>query len=481
VTPEIHLPRNVEAEAALIGAMLIENKIIDSLPSALSVAHFYEPLHGRLFERIVSLFNEGKGVTAVTLKPFFENDEAMKEVGGIGYLAQLTGSGAGLIGAKDFAKQIIDLAILREVISVSRTLIESATDTSESIDPESLLDEAQSALEKINGTEADSKMAFSADACVDEVIAEWDQPSAGVACGCIPELDRALGKIRPTELVIVAGRPGSGKTALAVSYANGVARNALDPEDAGGGGVLFISHEMSALELGGRLIADTAAYSNPIDYSKIANGWLNAEERERITKLRNQMRKLPLEVIQTPTLTIPRLRGLVRRWKRIFEKRGVPMRLLVVDYLQLMSGSKKGRDENRTAEISEISRGLKQIAMDEQLGVLALSQLSRAVEQREDKRPRLSDLRESGSIEQDANKVVGLYSALYYHEQTKPSPGSPNFETKLFEWEADRAAIKDQIEMIILKRRNGASGITVNGSFLREYQAVRGLNSNQTR
>lgn len=469
-----NLPRNVEAEAALIGAMLIDNSIIDSLPPELAAEHFFEPLHGRVFDRTMTLFNSGSKVTPVTLKPYFETDEAMKEVGGIGYLAKLTGSGAGLIGARDFARQVRDLAVLRELITIGHRLVESAQDTSESIDPAALVDEAEGMLQRLNGSDIDSKDAFTADGCIDEVIAEWDQPVSGVACGCIPELDKALGMIRPTELVILAGRPGSGKTALAVSYANGVARNALDADAQGGGGVLFISHEMSALELGGRLIADTAAYSRPIDYARIANGWLNSEEREQVRRMRADIAKVPLQVIQTPSLTIPRLRGLVRRWKRIFEKRGFPMRLLVVDYLQLMSGSKKGRDENRTAEISEISRGLKQIAMEEGLGVLALSQLSRAVEQREDKRPRLSDLRESGSIEQDANKVVGLYSALYYHEQTKPSPGSANFETNLFNWEADRQAIKDKLEMIILKRRNGASGITVHGTFLREQQAVRG-------
>lgn len=471
---DLKQPANITAEASLLGGLMIDNRALESIEGELLPEDFFEPLHGRIFERILELVAGDTIANPVTLKPYFAEDEAMSLVGGVGYLAQLTGSGAALLGIRDMAKQIHDLATLRQLMIIGQRLIDSALDTSEAIDPGALVEQAEGMLQHLGGSDLDSKLAFSADACVDEVMAEWDRPTAGVACGCIPELDRALGKIQPTELVILAGRPGSGKTALAVSYANGVARNALDPEEADGGGVLFISHEMSALELGGRLIADTAAYSKPIDYSKIANGWLNAEEREQVKRLRENMKRVPLQVIQTPTLTVPRLRGLVRRWKRIFEKRGCPMRLLVVDYLQLMSGAKKGRDENRTAEISEISRGLKQIAMEEGIGVLALSQLSRAVEQREDKRPRLSDLRESGSIEQDANKVVGLYSALYYHEQVKPSPGIAGFETKLFDWEADREAIKNKLEMIILKRRNGASGITVHGTFLREQQAVRG-------
>lgn len=468
----IQMPRNIEAEAALIGALLIDNRVIDDLPVPLAPEHFYEPLHGRIFERAAALFNGGQQANPVTIKPYFETDEALKSVGGLGYLAKLTSSGAGLIGARDFARQIFDLAVLREIVAVGQRLIESALDTSEAIAPAMLVEEAESMLQRINGSEIDSKNAFSANDCVAKVMEEWDQPTSGVASGCMAELDRAIGKIRPTELVIVAGRPGSGKTAFAVSYSNGVARRS-DTDD--GGGVLFVSHEMGAQEIGGRLIADTAAYSMPINYSAIEGNKLGMDERERVRRIHGELSTLPLQIIQVPTLTVSRLRGLVRRWKRIFEKRGVPLRLLVVDYLQLMSGSRRGKDENRTAEISEISRGLKQIAMEEEIGVMALSQLSRALEQREDKRPRLSDLRESGSIEQDANKVIGLYRAAYYHEQIKPHRGTKGFsEAALMNWEADYEAIRNEIEFLILKRRNGRSGFSVKGRFDGEHQAVRG-------
>lgn len=467
-------PKNIEAEAALLGGLMIDNRQFDAVDELLTPEHFYEPLHGRIYACICKLIAADDVANPVSLKPYFEHDEQMQALGGVGYLATLTGSSAALLGLKNMAQQISQLAVLRELIIIGRRIAESAMDTSAGIDPSALVDEAESALQNINGTDADSRLAFSAAECISEVMNEWDAPVGGVACGCIPEMDKALGLIRPTELVVMAGRPGSGKTAVAVSYANGVARGALDGDNPNGGGVLFISMEMSALEIGGRLIADTCAYSNPIRYDKIANNWLDANDRKQIQRVHQAMSKLPMEVIQASSLTIARLRALVRRWKRTFEKRGVPMRLLVVDYLQLMSGGRKGRDENRTAEISEISRGLKQIAMEENVGVLALSQLSRAVEAREDKRPRLSDLRESGSIEQDANKVVGLFSELYYHDQTKPSPNMSGFETKLLEWEADRENLKDKIEIIILKRRNGASGITVHACFDREHQAIRG-------
>lgn len=468
------LPKNIEAEAALLGGLMIDNRQFDAVDDLLSAEHFYEPLHGRIYACISKFIAADEVANPISLKPYFEQDEQMQALGGVGYLAKLTGSSAALIGLKNMAQQIRQLAVLRELIVVGRRIADSAMDTSEGIDPAALVQEAEAALQHINGTDADSRLAFTAADCVAEVMHDWDTPLGGVGCGCIPEMDKALGLIRPTELVVMAGRPGSGKTAVALSYANGVARGALDSENLNGGGVLFVSMEMSALELGGRLIADTAAYSNPILYDRIANNWLNQNERNNIQRIHHSLSKLPMEVIQTSTLTTPRLRALVRRWKRTFEKRGVPMRLLVVDYLQLMSGNKKGRDENRSSEISEISRGLKQIAMEENIGVLALSQLSRAVEAREDKRPRMSDLRESGSIEQDANKVVGLFSELYYHDQTKPSSSASGFETKLLEWEADRENLKDKIEIIILKRRNGASGVTVHARFDREHQAVRG-------
>ena len=471
---DVNLPRNIEAEAALLGALLIDNGIIDILPPELDEAHFFEPLHGRLFAKTIDLVNAGTKVTPVTLKPYFDADPAMQEVGGVGYLAKLTGSGAGLIGARDFARQIVDLAILRELIAVGTRLIESARDTSQSIDPGALVDEAAGMLERVSGTNIDADKTVTAMDCVDEVIGEWDQPVNGVSCGCIPELDQGLGVMRPTKLTILAGRPGSGKTAVAVSVANGVARRGMDPEDDKGGAVLFVSHEMPAMELGGRLIADTAAYSRPIPYSHIEGGTLGMDEREQVRRIRDGMKNLPLHIIPMPTITIPRLRGLVRKKKRYFEKRGIKLKLLVVDYLQLMEGTKKGKDEGRVSEISEISRGLKRIAMEEDLHVLALSQLSRALEQREDKRPRLNDLRESGSLEQDADNVVGVYSAFYYHEHSKPAPGSHMFDTKIVEWEADREALKDALEIGILKRRAGRSGFWVPAKFYRENQAVRG-------
>jgi replicative DNA helicase len=377
---EAKLPYNIEAEAAFLGALLsdVGRSIADGLAAPLTPEHFYEPLHGRIFDRAMTAFNKGEIANPVTLKPFFDNDEAMKAVGGPGYMAKLTGSGAGIIGAHDLVRQIYDLALLREIVSVSRSLIETAMDTSESIDPRSLIDDAEQRLGSITGADLDDKQAYSAAECVDEVMAEWDRPVTGVRCGCIPELDDAIGKIKPTEFILGAGRPGSGKTALAISYGNGVARKALDATDPDGGGVLFFSHEMSALQVGGRLITDTAAYTNPLLYQRVESGELDDDERKRVRAIREYLRKVPFEIVPIDTLTVVEMRRRVRRWKRIFEKRGFPLRLVIVDYLQLMTGSKKSRDENRQAEISEISRGLKQIAMSEKVGVFELSQLRRA-------------------------------------------------------------------------------------------------------
>ncbi|MGV1682936.1 DnaB-like helicase C-terminal domain-containing protein [Sphingopyxis sp. NJF-3] len=477
MTPDIKLPRNVEAEAALIGAMLIENKIIDSLPPSLSSAHFFEPLHGRLFDRILSLFNEGKTVTAVTLKTFFEDDEAMKAVGGVGYLARLTGSDAGLLGAKGFASQIVELAILRELIEVGRRMIEGASDTADGIDPGALIEEAEARLSAVDGSGDDARMTFSAGECAAMSIAQWDKAPVGVETGIMPALDEKLGVMGPYEMTVLAGRPGQGKTAEAVSHSVAVAKRALDPDCQTGGGVAFVSLEMSGRQLGNRMLSDIAAYTYPVPFWKIVKGRLDAEERERILRAKAELDRIPLEIIQPRgPMTIPRLRATVRRLKRHFERIGHPLRLLVVDYLQLMESPGRSKGEvNRVQEVSAISRGLKTISMEYDVHVMALSQLSRQVESREDKRPKLADLRESGAIEQDADNVVFVYRPSYYHEQAKPQHGSKNYETEIVNWEADREAIKDDCELIIAKCRNGEDGQTVHVKYRRDIQAFRGI------
>jgi replicative DNA helicase len=473
VTEDTDLPRNIEAEAALLGAMMIDNSIIDTVADRVATADFFEPLHGRLFETITTLAGQGKVANPVTVKPFFEADEAMKEVGGVGYLAKLTGSGAGLIGARDFAAQIHDLAKLRGVIALAENLAAKARDTATAIDPEALISEAEEGLAGIAGDNGEATTFQLAD-CMGQVEEEWERPPTGVLSGSIISLDKTMGRSRPDDLIILAGRPGMGKTAVAISYAVGVARQAISPmEDdrADGGGVAFISLEMSALQIGQRALADIAAYSHPIAFASITNGWMGRDQKDRARAIREDARKLPLSVVDTASLTIPRLDGIVRRLSRSFAAKGVPLRLVVVDYLQLMSAGRTS--SNRTEEVTHISRGLKQIAKRHKVAVMALSQLSRQVEAREDKRPQLSDLRESGSIEQDADKIVFVYRESYYHERKRPTEADKMYETRILEWEADREALKDKIEFIVAKRRDGPEGTAV-GQFVRENQAVRG-------
>lgn len=474
---EAKLPSNIAAEAALIGAILIDNKVIDALPSNLGPAHFFEQLHGRVFERILSLFNEGKTVTPVTLKPYFQDDEAMSLVGGVGYLATLTISSAGMLGAKEFAKQIYELAILRELIEVGRLMVEGASDTSASIDPQALIEQAEARLSSVDGTGDDARMTFSAGDCAAMSIAQWDKAPVGVETGIMPGLDEKLGVMGPYEMTVLAGRPGQGKTAEAVSHAVAVAKRALDPDCLTGGGVAFVSLEMSGRQLGNRMLSDMLAYSRPIPFWKIVKGRLDAEERERVQRAKAELDRIPLEIIQPRgAMTIPRLRATVRRLKRHFERRGHPLRLLIVDYLQLMESPGRSKGEaNRVQEVSAISRGLKMISMEYDLHVMALSQLSRQVESRDDKRPRLADLRESGAIEQDADNVVFVYRPSYYHEQAKPQPGSKNYQNDILNWEADREAIKDDCELIIAKCRNGEDGQTVHVKYRRDIQAFRGI------
>lgn len=470
---ELTAPRNIEAEAALIGAMMIDNSIIDAVADRVTVRDFFEPLHGRLFETITTLAGQGKVANPVSVKPFFETDEAMKAVGGVGYLAQLTGSSAGVFGARDFAEQVRDLAKLRGVSDFADALAIKARDTATAIDPDALIAEAEEALSGIAGDNGDATTFQLAD-CLGQVEEEWERPPTGVLSGSILTLDRTMGRSRPDDLIILAGRPGMGKTAAAISYAVGVARQAISPIDderADGGGVAFISLEMSALQIGQRALADIAAYSNPIAFSSITNGWMGRDQKERARAIREEARRLPLTVVDTASLTIPRLDGIVRRLARSFAAKGIPLRLVVVDYLQLMSAGRS--TSNRTEEVTLISRGLKQIAKRHKVAVMALSQLSRQVETREDKRPQLSDLRESGSIEQDADKIVFVFRESYYHEKSRPSEADKMYDTRIVEWEADREALKDKIEFIVAKRRDGPEGTAV-GQFVRENQAVRG-------
>ena len=460
------LPQNVEAEAALLGALMIDNRLVEDVQMKLRPDHFFEPLHGRIYEAILKLTDTNRIANPVTLKPLFEADEGMKEVGGPSYLAQLTGSGAAVIGARDFAEQIYDLALLRALVGVGRELVEGALDTSEDVAPLAQIERAETELYKVaeeGGAEGKAK-SFGEAAMASIRNAEAALNRGGGLTGLttgFTALNSRIGGLQRSDLIIVAGRPGMGKSALATNMGFAAAERFLQDQSDGieairaaGAPVAIFSLEMSSEQLATRILSE----QSQVTAEQIRTGNLQRQEFAQFARTADRLHTLPLYIDDTPGLTIAALRARARRLKR---QKGIGM--VIVDYLQLLQGTGKGSaGDNRVQEISEISRGLKQLAKELDVPVIGLSQLSRAVEQREDKRPQLSDLRESGSIEQDADIVLFIYRDDYYlkaHEPKHPIPGDPPEVFSAFEeWEAKHRQVAGVAEVIIAKNRHGGTG-----------------------
>jgi replicative DNA helicase len=452
------LPQNVEAEAALLGALMIDNRIVEDVQLKLQPHHFYEPLHGRIYEAILRMTDANRIANPVTLRPLFDSDESIKEVGGPAYLAQLTGSGAAVIGARDFAQQIYDLALLRALVGVGRDLVEGALDTSEDVAPLAQIERAETELYKVaeeGGAEGRAK-SFS-DATKEALeMAERALNSGGHLSGFttgLESLNSKIGGLHKSDLIIVAGRPGMGKSSLATNIGFACAQRLLrDREDgveqakSAGTPVALFSLEMSADQLATRILAEQSGISS----ENLRMGRISQQEFRQLARAAAELQSLPLYIDDTPGLTIAALRTRARRLKR---QKGIGM--VIIDYLQLLQGSGRGSaGDNRVQEISEISRGLKQLAKELDVPVMALSQLSRAVEQREDKRPQLSDLRESGSIEQDADIVIFIYREDYYLAAKQPADDHPDFAA----WQEEMARNYGRAEIIVAKQRHGSTG-----------------------
>ena len=460
------LPQNVEAEAALLGALMIDNRLVEDVQLKLRPDHFFEPLHGRIYEAILRMTDANRVANPVTLRPLFEADEAIKEVGGPAYLAQLTGSGAAVIGARDFAQQIYDLALLRALVGVGRDLVEGALDTSEDVAPLAQIERAETELYKVaeeGGAEGRAQsFGEAAKASIRNAEAALNRGGGltGITTG-FTALNSRIGGLQRSDLIIVAGRPGMGKTALATNMAFSTAlrfiqdqADGIEPMKAAGSPIAIFSLEMSAEQLVTRVLSE----QSKVTAEQIRTGNLSHQEFASFARAASELQSLPFYIDDTPGLTIAALRARARRLKR---QKGIG--LVVVDYLQLLHGTGKGTSgDNRVQEISEISRGLKQLAKELDVPVIGVSQLSRAVEQREDKRPQLSDLRESGSIEQDADIVLFVYREEYYlksHEPKHPIPGDPAEVFSAFEeWESKHALVAGMAELIIAKNRHGGTG-----------------------
>ena len=458
------LPQNLEAEAALLGALMIDNRLMEDVGQIVQPHHFHEPVHGRIFEAIAKLCARDMIATPVTLRPLLESDPALKELGGAGYLAKLTGNAAAVIGARDFARQLHDLHMLRALISVGRGMVESAMDTGADIEPKDQIEEAERALYEAAETSgrASSTVTFATASKAALSMAEKARNAGGGLAGVttgLENLNSRLGGLQASDLVILAARPGMGKTSLATNIAFSAAQrymrdkaDGIDPDRSVGATVAFFSLEMSADQLATRVLSEQSGISGEM----LRMGKITQSQMHDLARASVALQDLPLYIDDTAALTIGSLHTRARRLQR---KHGIG--LIIVDYLQLLSGG-SSRSDNRVQEISEISRGLKTMAKELQVPVLALSQLSRAVESREDKRPQLSDLRESGSIEQDADIVLFVYREDYYvsaKEPREPKPDDPpEVHNAYEEWKREMEPIYGVTEILISKHRHGATG-----------------------
>jgi len=456
------LPANIEAEAAFIGAVLIDNRVIEELAVPIRPEHFFEPVHARVFERILTLLDRNAVVTPVTLKPYFEADEALRELGGVAYLARLTADGQGLLAPRELAQQIYDLALLRELVSVGRNLVEGALDTSQDVAPMEQIEQAEAALFKVAEGASGQNEAQSFGLATHKALGmiEMAINSGGHISGTttgLTSVNEKIGGLHPSDLIILAGRPGMGKTSLATNIAFNAADRLLRDRADGieksvGAAVAFFSLEMSSDQLATRILSEQAGISS----EALRMGKISRDDFQKLSYASQRLAELPLFIDDTPALSIAALRTRARRLKRRHD-----LGLIIVDYLQLLQGTGRAND-NRVNEISEISRGLKTLAKELDVPVIALSQLSRAVEQRDDKRPMLSDLRESGSIEQDADMVWFVYREDYYVAAREPKRPVESDDAKTHDthaaWAAEMERVYGLAELIVAKQRHGATG-----------------------
>lgn len=449
-------PHNIEAEQSLLGAILVNNDAFYRVSDFLEAKHFFEPLHQTIFETAGSLIRMGKIATPVTLKTFLPADT---DVGGmtIGqYLARLAAEATTIINAQDYGRTVYDLSLRRDLIGIGEDMVNVAYDAPVDFQPRAQIEDAERKLYELaeSGRYDGGFQKFSQALAVAVDLAakafQRDGKLSGISTG-MRDLDTKMGGLQHSDLIIVAGRPGMGKTSLATNIAYNVAQ-AYVPElqadgttKAANGGVIgFFSCEMSADQLATRIVAERTG----VPSSHIRRGGISEADFEKIREVSIELQSLPFYVDATGGLSIAQLMARARRLKR---QKGLD--LLVIDYIQLLSGSGK-RSDNRVQEITEITTSLKALAKELNVPVIALSQLSRQVESRDDKRPQLSDLRESGSIEQDADVVLFVYREEYYLAMKEPRPGTPEHE----KWQLDMSLAHGKAEVIIGKQRHGPTG-----------------------
>ena len=448
ISTENQVPKNIEAEQTILGSILANNEIFDEITDQLDENYFFDPIHQKIYKIISNLISKGLLANPVTIKNFFNSKEELVEIGGIDYLIKLTKVSTTKNQIKYYSQLLSDLYIRRQLINISEETLEESKNKDLEISGTNILENTERKLFEIaeRGEFQRSFVTFK-DALketIDMATAAYknDQGIVGVPSG-LTDLDDRLGGLHKQDLIIIAGRPSMGKTALATNIAFNaslnIKKNNLKTS------VAFFSLEMSSEQLSTRILAEQSR----IKSNDIRRGKINQEDFERFIEASKNLEMLPLHIDDTPAITISALSNRARRLKR---KEGLD--LIVIDYIQLMKSS-GFRNESRVLEIAEITQGLKALAKELDVPVLALSQLSRQVEQREDKKPQLSDLRESGSIEQDADVVMFVFREQYYLEKQEPKPGTAEH----VEWQEKMSQIHNQAEIIIGKQRHGPTGV----------------------
>ena len=457
-------PSNLQAEQALLGALLANNKAYERVSEFLTPDHFADPIHGRIYQAIVRRIEAGQLADAVMLKAEFEHSGVLEEVGGTAYLAQLLTAMVGIINAGEYGRAVYDSWLRRQLIDLGETVVNNAFGADAELDGAKQIEAAEHALFTL-GTEGASGAGFisferALTTAIQGAERAFKRPGhvAGLTTG-LRDLDSKMGGLHPSDLMILAGRPGMGKTALATKIAFGAAKallaeaHATDPAGVPKACVAVFSLEMSAEQLATRLLSEEARISG----DRIRRGDIGQRDFDKFVQVSRELVGLPIQIDDTPAITLSAMRTRCRRLKRT---KGLA--LVVVDYLQLMRPAAGTRPESRVLEISQITQGLKAIAKELAVPVIALSQLSRAVESREDKRPQLSDLRESGTIEQDADSVMFIYRDAYYLEQKIPKEiafeNGDKFQAAMDTWQQNMAKAHNKADLIIAKQRHGPTG-----------------------
>jgi len=466
--PTHALPHSIEAEQALLGALLINNDVFDRVASLVKQEHFFDPVHGRIFEVVSRRIQKNALASPVTIKAFLEDDPGLAELGGPAYLVRLAGASMSIFAAKDYAQIIYDMAIRRNLIAIGEEITIKANAMDVDDEPKEQIVAAEQRLYSL-GEQGSTDTGFQSflKAVTDAVnmanaAYQRDGDMAGISTG-LKDLDGKLGGLHNSDLLIIAGRPSMGKTSLATNIAYNIAKaykkgiRTDGSEGAISGGVVgFFSLEMSAEQLASRILSEAAE----VESQRIRSGDMSESEFRRFVEAAKSLESSPLFIDDTAALPISTLSARARRLKRTHG-----LDVLIIDYLQLVRPA--SAKDNRVNEVSEITQGMKAIAKELDIPVIALSQLSRQVESRDDKRPQLSDLRESGSIEQDADCVMFVYRGEYYKEREKPAEHELE---KMASWQAEMEELMGKAEVIIGKQRHGPIGsvdLAFEGKFTR--------------